>query len=321
MQSIGAQMSDLAEKLEQYQTAVDDFVARIADDRNVLAVVQIGTLDETTVWRKSGIHLWLIEADGVTRRLKSDGNDERIFRSLVENGVNIHAELIPRSRFKRMIEGSSRTAFRHNFFASRTLVYCDDASIKKWFAQANKVATKDQDKELLVAMTWAIWGHRHASRLLNIKGDNQLCIEQLICVAHSLAAIHIIQQGAIYEHEVIHKAIELNPELFQTVYLDVITKRKSKKLLQAALDAIDGYLEDNAKRFLKPMLAWMKKQKRMIPLSEMSEHFAHTQLFPWHLESACDWLEEKGELEKVSAPFKLTAKSRIELEEPCYLLD
>ena len=155
-------MSDVDEKPAQYQTAIDDFVARIADDRYVLAAVQVGTIDETTIWRKHGMHIWLIEADGVTRRIKSDGNDERIFRLLIENGVNIHTELILRSRFKLMIEGSSRTAFRNNYFATRTLIYCDDSSIRKWFEQANKLATRDQEKELLVAMTWVIWGHRHA---------------------------------------------------------------------------------------------------------------------------------------------------------------
>ena len=314
-------MAELADKLEQYQTAITDFVARLKQDRYVLACVQIGTIDEETIWRKNGISLWIIEADGVTRRLKSDGNDEHIYRFLVENGVNLHAELIARSRFKRMIEGSSRTAFRHSYFAKRTLIYNDDPSIKKWFDQANKLATRDQEKELLVAMTWVIWGHRHIRQLLKHKADVQLCVENLMWVAHSLAAIHIILNGKIYEHEAIYKAIELNPELFQTVYLDVISKRKSKKLIQTALDTVDDYLQANAKRFLKPMLSWMKKQKRMIPLSEMAEHFAHTQLYPWHLESACDWLETKGELEKVSAPFKLTAKSKAELEEPCYFID
>lgn len=312
---------DLSNKLEQYQTALEDFVARIADDRYILAAVLVGSINDETIWRKHGMHLWLIEADGVTRRLPSDGNEERIFRLLVENGVNIHTEQIPRSRFKRMIEGTSRTAFRHNFFAKRTLVYCDDPSISKWFDKANSLATKDQEKELLAAMTWVIRGHRHASRILHIKGDIQLCVEELIWVAHALAAIHIIVEGQVYEQTAIHKAIELNPDLFQTVYLDLISKRKTKKLIQTTLDTIDDYLESNATQFLKPMLAWMKKQKRMIPLSEMSDHFANTQLFPWHLESACDWLEERGRLEKVSAPFKLTSKSRTDVEEPCYLLD
>jgi hypothetical protein len=33
--------------------------------------------------------------------------DERIYRILVENNINIHAEVIPRSRFRQMVEGSS----------------------------------------------------------------------------------------------------------------------------------------------------------------------------------------------------------------------
>ena len=98
----------------------------------------------------------VIEADGVSKRLKSDGKDERIFRTLCEDDINLHVELIPRSRFKQMIEGSSRTAFSCNFFAKRELIYCDDASIANWFEKANETATKDQEKELLVATTWVV---------------------------------------------------------------------------------------------------------------------------------------------------------------------
>ena len=43
-------------------------------------------------------------ADGVSRRHESDGKDERLFRTLVEDDILIHAEVIPRSRFKRMID-------------------------------------------------------------------------------------------------------------------------------------------------------------------------------------------------------------------------
>ena len=64
-----------------------------------------------------------------------------------------------------------------------------------------------------------------------------------------------------------------------------------------------------------------KKQNRVVPLSEMSDYFAFSQLFPWHLESACEWLERKGRLQKVSAPFKLTKRSQERVEEPAYFLD
>ncbi len=137
------------EKVARFQAALNQLVERIAEDRYVLAVVLVGSLSAETIWRRESLWLWIIEADGVTRRLPSDGNDERIFRILVEDGINIHAEVIPRSRFKKMVEGASRTAFSCNFFAERQMVYTKDPSIQSWFKKANSLAIKDQERELL----------------------------------------------------------------------------------------------------------------------------------------------------------------------------
>src|SRR5262245_28500646 len=96
--------NDDVEKVARFQIALDQLIERIAEDRYVLAVVLVGSLSTETIWQRESLWVWIIEADGVSRRLPSDGNDERIFRILVENGVNIHAEVIPRSRFKKMVE-------------------------------------------------------------------------------------------------------------------------------------------------------------------------------------------------------------------------
>jgi len=309
------------EKLEQYQQALGLFLERMEEDRNILAVVQNGSLSKETVWRREGIYLWVIERDGVTKRFLYDGEDERIFRTLTEHDVNLHLELIPRSRFKRMVEGNSRTSFTHNFFAVRTLVYCDDPSLDSWFQQANNWGTKDQERELLVVMTWVIWTHRHALRLLEDQHDLELARQEILCAAHALAAQHVILGGEIYEQEAIYKAVDEYPELFQVVYLDVLSKRKSKKVVRTALDTISEYLEAHAESFLNPLLSYLRKEKRMVSLSELSNHFAHTQLYPWHLESACEWLVKRGRLEKWSSPLTLTKQSRVEVEEPAYMLE
>src|SRR5215831_9732935 len=138
-----------AEKLARFEAALQQFVERIAEDRYVLAIVLVGSLRPETIWQRESMALWIIEADGVSRRLLSDGKDERIFRILVENGINLHAEVIPRSRFKQMVEGASRTAFSCNFFARREIVHSKDPSIDRWFAKADRLATKDQERELL----------------------------------------------------------------------------------------------------------------------------------------------------------------------------
>jgi hypothetical protein len=310
-----------ADKVARFESALQLLIDRVSDDRYVLAVVLVGSLSEETIWDRDSLRVWIIEADGVSRRLRSDGEDVRIFRILVEEGINIHAEVIPRNRFKKMVEGSARTAFSCNLFAARKLVYCDDPSIESWFVTADTMAVKDQERELLRFSTWTIHALRHARLRLDFKGDIELARQEVLSAAHSVAHTEIIRQGEIWELDVIYRAIDGDPELFQVIYLDVLSKRKSKKVLSAAFDAIDGYLDEHYKAHLKPLLRYLKKENRLVPLSEISDHFAFSELYPWHLESACEWLERKGRLEKLSAPFKLTKRSREPVEEPAYLLN
>jgi len=310
-----------AEKLARFDAALEQFVQRVAEDRYVLAIVLVGSLSAETIWRRESLTVWIIEADGVTRRLPSDGADERIFRILVEDGINIYAELIPRSRFKKMVEGASRTAFSCNFFAERRIVFSRDPSIAGWFEKANRLATKDQERELLTFSTWTIHALHHARKRLDLKEDLELASLETLEAAFSVAHTEIIRRGQVCEEDVIYRAIEGAPDLFRTIYLDVLAKRKNRRVLSAALDAIEEYLDEHHEAHLKPLLAYLKKQNRVVPLSEISDHFAFSQVHPWHFASACEWLERKGVLQKVSAPFKLTKRSVERVEEPAYFLD
>lgn len=310
-----------AGKVERFELALNQLIERLREDRYILAAVLVGSLSEETIWRRESLQLWIIEADGVSRRLRSDGSDERIYRILVENNINIHAEVIPRSRFRQMVEGSLRTAFSCNFFATRRLVYSIDPSIDNWFAQASTVAVKDRERELLIFSTWTIHSVRHAQKLLEIRQDVELASLEVLNAAQSVACTEIVRSGEVWEQEAIYRAIELAPELFQVLYLNVLSRRKNVGVLAAALDAVNAYLHLHFKEHLKPLLDYLITQNRIVPLSEISDHFAWTQIYPWHLESACEWLEQNGFLEKLSTPFKLTSRSREQVEEPAYYLD
>jgi hypothetical protein len=163
--------------------------------------------------------------------------------------------------------------------------------------------------------------HRHARKRLDIKGDLELAAQETLWAAHSVAHTEIIRRGQVWEQDVIYRAMEGAPALFQTIYLDVLSRRKNRRVLSTALDAIDGYLDKHYQAYLKPLLGYLKKQNRLVPLSEISDHFAFSQLHPWHLESACEWLERKGLLQSLSAPFKLTKRSQEWVEEPAYFLE
>src|SRR5262245_62481544 len=199
----------VSEKVARFEKALQLFLERVRADANLLAAVQLGSLTEETVWRRDAISLWLIEKDGVTKRLRADGEDPRVFRTLVEEAVNLHVELIPRSRFKRMVEGSARTAFRYSFFARRKLVYCEDPSLATWFENADTLARRDQERELCIATTWLIHAHRHATRLLEHSRDLELTFQELIGGAHCIAAAEVIAAGEVHEGLAIHRALEL----------------------------------------------------------------------------------------------------------------
>ena len=72
---------------------------------------------------------------------------------------------------------------------------------------------------------------------------------------------------------------------------------------------------------MQPILKFLKKEKRTVPFSHISEHFAHSQVYPGHIESACEWLEREGIIEKLAVPFRITKKSRSDVEEPAYFYD
>ena len=307
------------EKLKRFDNSLALFLERVRKDPNLLAAVLVGSLTEETIWRKDAIWLWLIEKDGVTKRLRADGEDPRIFRSLVEEGVNLHAELIPRTRFKRMVEGSARTAFRYSFFARRKMLYSNDPALLKWFAEADTLARKDQERELCIATTWLIHSIRHARRLLEDEQDLQLTFQELLGCAHCVAAAEVIAAGEVHEGLMIHRALQLAPRLMQDLYLDLLKGSRTRPRLGKKLTGFEAYLEKHADVRLQPVLRYLKKEKRLVPLSELSDYFAHSQLFPWHLESTGEWLEEKGRIGKFSAPFALTKLSRVEVEEPAYL--
>lgn len=308
-------------KCARYRAALASLLERLEADRYVLAAVLVGSIDVETIWWRGSLHLWLIEEDDVTRRRASDGEEHRLFRTLTEDDLPIHVELIPRTRFKRMVEGSSRTAFRCSFFASRELVWSRDASIAEWFERANTTAARDQANELLIAATWLISVRRHAKRELEVKGDLDMAAGEVVHAAWCLAAIAVIESGEIVEGNILHWARERQPELFDVVWRKVLDRGGERAPIEAGLARAEAELEVHAERWLEPLTRHLRKRGAMpIPLSEIADHFAHGALWPGHLEAACEWLVELGQADKHAVPYLLTKKSRNPVEEPAYQL-
>ena len=172
----------------------------------------------------------------------------------------------------------------------------------------------------MIAMTWLIDITRHARKQLELKDDLQLTKQVVLWSAFNLACVEVIRHGEVHEDQAIYRGIELQPDLFDKIYIQVLTKKPTKKFMNTVIATIEEYIDDNWKKDMRPLLQYLRKQKRTVPLSEICDFCAHTQIYPGTIESACEWMADNGHIEKLTMPFKLTKKSRIDAEEPAYSL-
>src|SRR5215211_7034509 len=106
---------------EKFHQAVGALVEQTKEDRSILAAILCGSLSHDTVWAKSDIDLVLVTVDD--GKLASDGI------ALYADGINVHAILIPRSEFRRTVEGSVQNSFIHSFLTKGRLLFTHDETI------------------------------------------------------------------------------------------------------------------------------------------------------------------------------------------------
>src|SRR5438874_6666159 len=94
---------------ERFRAALEALVAQVREDRSVLSAILCGSLSHDKVWAKSDIDLLLVTID--------DKKVEAGDLALYADGVNVHAFLVPRAKFRTTMEGSTRNSFIHSLVA------------------------------------------------------------------------------------------------------------------------------------------------------------------------------------------------------------
>ncbi|MDQ2713694.1 MAG: nucleotidyltransferase domain-containing protein [Chloroflexota bacterium] len=80
-----------------YEEALASFIAKVQQDRSIIAAILFGSLAYDDVWEKSDIDILLVSRENkIAHR----------YYSLVENGISIQAHMGTRSNFKAMVERS-----------------------------------------------------------------------------------------------------------------------------------------------------------------------------------------------------------------------
>ena len=299
---------------QQYYEAVDSLVEKVQEDPYILAAIVAGSFSYAEVWEKSDLDVEIIGKDGI--------RPTQSFFSLVENGVNIHAGLSPRSSFKRSIERAQQGSFMHSYFSHSTLLFSRDDSINEWYdknASRDSIGERDKQLQVLNVIAETLPTLIYAEKQFYVNNDVVTCFLMLLPVVEGLARIEVLLNNQIPAREVLQPALNYNPKFFKHVYTDLINCEKNEVVIQDALDAINAYIDERQFIF-QPILDYLAEQKGPRTNSEMNAYF-HSKFRDASVDVICQWLTWKGVIQQVSAPMKLTVKSQIAIEEPAYYCD
>jgi hypothetical protein len=263
------------------------------------------------VWQKSDIDLLLIG--------REEKKPAKEF-CLVENGVNIHASLVPRGKFKAMLEGQLQSSFNHSLFSKSTLLFSHDETIRSWYENIQRVGERDKELQLLKAGSSAVYLLAKAEKWFYVKRDLQYSFLWIMYCVNSLATIETLLHNEVVAREVIHQALRHNPSFFHALYTDLIDAKKDAPMIEAALRRINEYLDAQLFTLFRPILQFLAEEGGIRSTTDLDAYFG-PKIQTGTLAGAYEWLADRGIIQKVSAPVLLTEKSRVFLDEAAYYYD
>lgn len=291
---------------ERFTAALDLLVEHVKADRSILAAILCGSLSHDTVWAKSDIDLVFVTID--------DRKVEDSDLSINADHVNVHAILIPRTPFRKLVEGSLDNSFMHALLAKGRLLYTHDETIADLCARLGTIGERDTRIQLLRAATHALPCIYKAHKWFLTRGDLDYTALWILYAATSLAQIEVIGRGLLADREVIPQATLLNPTFFKVIYTDILNTPKTRHTVQAALDAVDRYVADRTSALFAPLIDHLKEVGDARSCRDIEDHFKKT-FDVSGVTTACEYLADRGIIGKAATPARLTKKSNLDVQE------
>jgi len=291
---------------QKFSAALDDLVEQIKKDRSILAAILCGSLSHDTVWAKSDIDLVLVTID--------DKKVEAGDIALYADGVNVHALLMQRAEFRKLVERSMHQSFMHSFIAKSRVVFTRDDTISALCAQLQRIGERDTSLALMRAGIEVLPCLYKARKFLLTRGDLDYTALWILYAATPLAEIEVISRKLLADREVIPQAVKLNPGFFNVIYTELLNQPKTRPLVERALDAVDRYLAERARALFAPILDHLREAGEIRTSREIEHHFTR-HLNVSGVVTACEYLADQGLAGKASAAVRLTKAGQVDVQE------
>jgi uncharacterized protein len=290
----------------RYEKALDALIDQVRADRTILAAILCGSLSHDTVWEKSDIDLMMVTLDG--EKGETGG------LSINADGINVHAFLMTRAEFRKTVEGTRRNSFAHTLLAKGRLLYTKDETIAALCERLREIGERDTRAQLLGAGCAAILPVDKARKWLVTRGDLDYCALWILYAANGLARIEVLLAREMTGREILPQALGLNPSFFGRIYTDMLNAKKTRKQVETALEAIDGYLEERTGELFGLLLEYLEEAGEARSCTEIEMHFKRN----WNVEgvtAGCEYLADRGLIVKAEMPARLTRRSTVQVPE------
>jgi hypothetical protein len=236
---------------------------------------------------------------------------------LYADGINVHAMLFPRAEFRKMADGAIHNSFTHSLLAKGRLLYTHDETIADLCVRMRAIGERDRGIQLLHAGASALPSIDKAHKWWVTRRDLDYTALWILYAATPLAQIEVLDAKLLVDREVIPQAMKLNPGFFSIVYADLINQKKTPQRVEAALGAVDRYIDERAGTLFAPVVDHLRDIGEARSCKELEDYFKR------HFDirgviTVCEYLADRGTIGKVSTPAQLTRKSNITVEEMAF---
>ncbi|WP_342423580.1 helix-turn-helix domain-containing protein [Paenibacillus sp. FSL E2-0178] len=298
--------SSQAELKNRYLAATEEFVEKVKDDPNVIAVVLCGSLAYDQVWEKSDIDMDVIVRDQPLQQYSY---------CIIEDGITINVQLYERSRFKRSFERMVGGSIPQSYLAKGHILYTADDSLHEYFEELKLLGSYDIALSLLRDACELIDLFHKSRKWLTVRGDLLYAQYYLLKAAELIAKMEVCSQGKPPIRESILTVLDTKPELVAPLYSEAMSRRLTESEIGAAIDGIGLFIDGKLDLLKVPVLDYLADGEiRTVTL--LAKHFKLASHF---LVNILEYLADKGIIEKVSQTIRITPKSRPSVEEIGYM--
>ncbi len=293
---------------QKFDKALELLMNRIKTEKSILAVFVLGSYTNGIVWEKSDIDMVIVT------------NEERVLQDLIvvrENAVQINAYIMSRNDYRRNQQRFLQGSMLHHMLSTSKLIHSNDRGISEFNRDMFSVAERDRELQILVRSEMLIGGMHKLKKALHIEESLEKSFNWVIMATQEIARILIFLEGKIPGRDILTQAQEVSTnKILENIMENVFKKGFTKENVEYALNLIEEFLIKNITQFFKPLFDYLKESIGERSHSELDLHFQKTTGFQsLTLVESVSWLSDQGILMLGVQPKRITARSRVTVDE------